>query len=670
VSNGTTYFYVVTADNSAGESADSAEASVTPDPTITTPAIPLGVAATGGNVQVSLTWSASSGASNYHVKRATTSGGPYTQVGAPGSAAYTDTSVANGTTYYYVVSALDSAGESANSAQVSALPAASAATPSVPSGLSATAGNGSVNLSWSPSSGATSYNVKRATTSGGPYSQVGAPTAAAYSDTSVSNGTHYYYVVSALDSAGESANSAQVSALPVASIPPVPSGLSATAGNDSVNLTWSSSNGAQSYHMKRATTSGGPYAQVGAPTTTSYADSGLTNGTAYYYVISAVNSAGESANSAQVNASPAAPTPPPTTFGTWTNVTPGNINLTDPLDCSNYGVTAVVADTANPGVLYTQANCQGIWKSSDYGQTWTGPINTGTNGKTAGDGAGSLALVPNSTAGGLPTLYLSNIRGGTYPATGFWVSTNGGVGWTNYQVNATPSRQDYYVPSVDPYNSKHLIMAGHEQNSLVQSFDGGHTWSAVNIAGGMMQSGGTAFIGFINTGNASTTANTWLYMPQATGGNIGTWRTTNGGTTWTHVDNNEHGHGPTQLYQPDTSGVVYSPGVYSALGWGVMRSTDYGQTWAHVGGTGQESVVVGTPSNVYALMGFPIGIGGVTGTNFELAAQPGTGTWVSPSTPGGLSQGPGGAIAVVYDGSHYILVSGMNNAGLWRYIEP
>jgi len=75
---------------------------------------------------VSLSWSASSGATSYHVKRALTSGGPYSQVGAPTASSYTDTSLTDGTTYYYVVSALDSAGESANSAQVSAVPAAPA----------------------------------------------------------------------------------------------------------------------------------------------------------------------------------------------------------------------------------------------------------------------------------------------------------------------------------------------------------------------------------------------------------------------------------------------------------------------------------------------------------------------------------------------------------------
>jgi hypothetical protein len=88
----------------------------------TVPGAPTSLMATAGNQQVALSWTASSGATSYHVKRGTTTGGPYTQIAAPTSASYTDTTVANGTTYYYVVSALNSVGESANSNEASALP--------------------------------------------------------------------------------------------------------------------------------------------------------------------------------------------------------------------------------------------------------------------------------------------------------------------------------------------------------------------------------------------------------------------------------------------------------------------------------------------------------------------------------------------------------------------
>jgi hypothetical protein len=151
--------------------------------------------------------------------------------------------------------------------------------------------------------------VKRSTTNGGPYTQLAAPASPGYTDSSATNGTTYYYVVSALDAAGESADSAQVSATPhsAGAAPPAPTNLQATPGNAQASLTWSASNGATSYHVKRSTTSGGPYTQIAAPTSTSFTDAPLNGGTTYYYVVSAVNALGESPNSAQVMASLAAP---------------------------------------------------------------------------------------------------------------------------------------------------------------------------------------------------------------------------------------------------------------------------------------------------------------------------------------------------------------------------
>jgi cellulose 1,4-beta-cellobiosidase len=216
LTNGTTYDYVVSAVNSAGESVDSTQASATPQTTVTVPAAPSGLTAAAGDKQVSLSWNAVSGATSYNVKRAATNGGPYTTVAANVMAtSYTNTGLTNGTTYYYVVSAVNSAGESVNSTQVSAAPQATVTVPSAPSGLTAAAGDKQVALSWNAVSGATSYNVKRAATNGGPYTTVAANvTATSFANTGLANGTTYYYVVSAVNSAGESANSAQVSATP------------------------------------------------------------------------------------------------------------------------------------------------------------------------------------------------------------------------------------------------------------------------------------------------------------------------------------------------------------------------------------------------------------------------------------------------------------------------
>lgn len=79
--------------------------------------------ATGGDSRVDLTWNAVTGATDYIVKRSTTAGGPYVTVavGITGTA-YTDTSVINGTTYYYAVTSIINGSEDWNSNEASAVP--------------------------------------------------------------------------------------------------------------------------------------------------------------------------------------------------------------------------------------------------------------------------------------------------------------------------------------------------------------------------------------------------------------------------------------------------------------------------------------------------------------------------------------------------------------------
>ena len=361
----------------------------------------------------------------------------------------------------------------------------------------------------------------------------------------------------------------------------------------------------------------------------------------------------------------AIPTPPPAPAGTWINVTPAGANLTAALSCGNYGAGSIQVDPAHPSDLYTEINCQGIWKSSDYGATWTGPINKGSNGAAVGDCAGGITVAPGGKRGG-PTLYESCIRG---EGLGFWKSVDGGVNWARYDIAPTgANRQDYYPPVVDPYDVNHLLMTGHEMDRLVESVDGGRHWTAVTVADAMLTKGGTSAVFFINTGSAAGTRGTWLWIAQITGGQVGTWRTENAGATWTRVDNNEHPHGAAQIYQPDDTGVVYMAGMYSASGWGLLRSGDYGRTWTHVGLAKNETVVVGTSKNVYGMFGWAIGAGQTMDPAFQLGAQPGTGAWVAPGTPTELTQGAA-QIAVVNDGTHNILVGAMWNSGVWRYVE-
>lgn len=86
------------------------------------PAVPTGLAATAGNAQVGLAWTASTGATSYPVERAPASGGPWTQIGNAGTNAYTDFSAVNGTLYFYRVRATGTGGTSGPSSVVSATP--------------------------------------------------------------------------------------------------------------------------------------------------------------------------------------------------------------------------------------------------------------------------------------------------------------------------------------------------------------------------------------------------------------------------------------------------------------------------------------------------------------------------------------------------------------------
>jgi len=214
----TTYYYVVTAVNSAGESAASPQASTTTSaaaaPQLTPP---TGVTATGGTSQVTVSWSAVSSATSYNIYYATASGvGTTTGTKiANATAPAVLTGLNNGTTYYFVVTAANANGESAASAQVSAAPLSSVPTPTLPAapaGVVATSGTNQVSLSWSAVTGATSYNVYYATSSGVTKANGTKVVNAAspYVQTGLSVGTTYYFIVTAVNAAGEGTASATV----------------------------------------------------------------------------------------------------------------------------------------------------------------------------------------------------------------------------------------------------------------------------------------------------------------------------------------------------------------------------------------------------------------------------------------------------------------------------
>jgi hypothetical protein len=174
--------------------------------------------------------------------------------------------------------------------------------PAAPTGVTAVSSVGNVTVSWSPVNGAASYNLYRGTGPGSEGSGVylGGITGTSISDIYGYHGYVYYYTVTAVNSGGESAPSAEVSGQYV---PAAPTGVTATSGVGNVTVSWSAVNGATSYNLYRGTSPGseGLGVFLGAITGMSINDVYGYPGYVYYYQVTAVNSGGESDPSAEVS---------------------------------------------------------------------------------------------------------------------------------------------------------------------------------------------------------------------------------------------------------------------------------------------------------------------------------------------------------------------------------
>ena len=262
------------------------------------PPAPANLIAVAGNATVALSWNAVGVATSYTVKRLV--GGVLTAIASSSVNSYTDNTVVDGITYYYVVTAVDPSGESAPSNQA-------VATPTEPIVLIAVAGNATVALSWNAISAGSIYTVKRSLSAAGPYTPISNPGVNFYTDNSVVNGTTYYYIVNALVADGiATAPSNEVAASPAAPLPPplvpsAPTGVYSFYSTASlVTINWSASSGATSYNIYVSLNDmgvQGPFAFVANTPSLNYQYYDSSSETPTLYV-TAVNSVGESSPSA------------------------------------------------------------------------------------------------------------------------------------------------------------------------------------------------------------------------------------------------------------------------------------------------------------------------------------------------------------------------------------
>ena len=292
---GTTYYYRVKACNDAGLSPYSNVVSgkvksVTPK--LSAPVVKIGHSAASGKPM--LTWNAVSGATSYKVYRATSQKGTYSLLGTVTATSYTNTGAKAGTTYYYKVKAVNSAGESAYSNVVSGR----ATVTTLTMGHSSTSGK--PQLTWKAVSGAASYKVYRATAKNGAYTVINTTKALTYTNVGAALGTTYYYKVEALNAAGKSMGFSAIVEGKVAPVLAV--GYSSVSGKP--QLTWKAVPGATEYQVYRATQQNSGYTKINTTTATSYVNTGAKANTTYYYRIVAVKGTAVSDFSNIVSARP------------------------------------------------------------------------------------------------------------------------------------------------------------------------------------------------------------------------------------------------------------------------------------------------------------------------------------------------------------------------------
>ena len=324
LTNGTLYYFVVTASNADGESGASSEASATPQSTAV--ATPGDLTLTAGNAQVAASWTAITGASGYTLYHSqspittlTASGVTAVQVNA--GASHTVTGLTNGTTYYFVVVSKYTGGPSAASSQESATPQVTA-----PTGLGFTPGNRQVTVNWREVTNADGYNLyysrspnvdsrsgNLATVRDAATQVTRVPNITGTSSTvsGLTNGTTYYFIVKAKNAiGGEGPASSELSATPRI---PAPTNLNLIAGNRQVTASWAAVTHANGYNLYYSTSAGIARNLSSATrvevTGTSRLLTGLTNGTRYYVIVKAKNaSGGEGPASGERSATPATPT--------------------------------------------------------------------------------------------------------------------------------------------------------------------------------------------------------------------------------------------------------------------------------------------------------------------------------------------------------------------------
>ncbi|MGD0378987.1 MAG: fibronectin type III domain-containing protein [Acidimicrobiales bacterium] len=372
----------------------------------TAPGAPT-ITATPGDSSAALSWNppASNGASITSYQVSTDGGSTWSTISTSSSnsivngntvttVSATVTPLTNGTTYQIEVRAVNSVGPGAGSNTASVTPAA---VPGAPTGVSATAGNSSAAVSWSaPASNGSAITSYTVTSSPGGQSCVWTSGPLTCTVNGISNGTPYTFSVTATNGVGTGPASSASTAVTPAAVPGAPTGVSATAGDGvaSVSFTAPVSDGGSAITGYTVTAYPG-----GATTSCSISPctvTGLTDGTPYTFLVSAINAVGTGPSSTPSTAvTPAGLPGAPTEVSAKAGDGAATVSWTAPVSNGSQ-ITSYVVTTA-PGGATTSCSASpctinGLNDGTVYTFTVTAINGVGTGPASSASNAVTPAL--------------------------------------------------------------------------------------------------------------------------------------------------------------------------------------------------------------------------------------------------------------------------------------
>ena len=303
LTNGTSYTFTVTATNAVGTSASS----VPSDPVIpaTVPDRPTQVTAVAGNTLATVSWDAPADTGGLPITLYVVTSDPDGRTATTTATITTVvvSSLRNGTSYTFTVTAANAIGTGAASTPSNAV--VPATVPGSPTNVTASAGNGQAAVSWAAPTDTGGLSVTLYTVTSNPAGGAATTTAATSSVvvTGLTNGTSYTFIVTATNDAGTSASSAASNSVIPIGPPGSPTNVHAVGGNGAATVTWEApvDDGGSPITVYTVTSSSEELSETTISGTTTAVIAGLTNGVPYTFVVTATNAAGTSESSAPSN---------------------------------------------------------------------------------------------------------------------------------------------------------------------------------------------------------------------------------------------------------------------------------------------------------------------------------------------------------------------------------